>query len=474
MSEATQTVGAHDSNDPVFHTVAGASREVLAGRLSPVDLVEHYLERIAAIDDLIHSFIHVDAEGAREAAQRAAAEIADGQWRGPLHGLPFAVKDNYDTAGLPTTASSRLMLDNVPTTDAAIVERLKAAGAVLLGKLATWEYGTGNGGEYFDLPFPTARNPWDRERFTGGSSTGAAASVAAGTALFAMGSDTTGSVRLPAAGTGTVGIIPTPGRLSLSGILPNCYSLDNPGPFTWTVEDSAIVLEAIADGTSWDRRNALAVRRATSEGIAGMRIAVVTDTGPGMASPDKAIADAFDEAVRALEQLGARIEEVTLPVAPAVCFATTSIIGPAESAAIHEMDLRERPDEMGYALRDKLMAGSMMRAVDYIAAQRQRRVVADAIDALMRGYDALVTFGTLHVAPRLGVEPEMTAFTRETMLTPFNLSAHPAMVQCTGFTDDGLPLNWQIVANRGDEASIYRVAGAYEAATPWRSRRPQL
>ena len=200
MSEATQTVGAHDSNDPVFHTVAGASREVLAGRLSPVDLVEHYLERIAAIDDLIHSFIHVDAEGAREAAQRAAAEIADGQWRGPLHGLPFAVKDNYDTAGLPTTASSRLMLDNVPTTDAAIVERLKAAGAVLLGKLATWEYGTGNGGEYFDLPFPTARNPWDRERFTGGSSTGAAASVAAGTALFAMGSDTTGSVRLPAAG----------------------------------------------------------------------------------------------------------------------------------------------------------------------------------------------------------------------------------------------------------------------------------
>ena len=167
------------------------------------------------------------------------------------------MKDNYDAAGLPATSGSRLRLDHVPGTDAELVRRLKAAGAVLVGKLSTWEYGTGNGGEYFDLPFPPARNPWDTDRFTGGSSTGAGTSVAAGTALFALGSDTTGSVRLPAAATGTVGIIPTPGRLSLEGILPNCYSMDIPGPFTWTVEDSAIVLEALVDRIPSDPRQEL-------------------------------------------------------------------------------------------------------------------------------------------------------------------------------------------------------------------------
>ena len=148
--------------------------------------------------------------------------------------------------------------------------------------------------------------------------------------------------------------------------------------------------------------------------------------------------------------------------------------GQPKSAAIHEQELRERPEEMGFALRDKLMAGSMLRAVDYIAAQRRRLIIANATDALIRGYDALVTFGALHLPPRLGVEPEMTAFTVDTMLTPFNLSAHPAMVQCTGFTPEGLPLHWQIVGNRGDEASLYRLASAYESATPWRTRRPSL
>jgi aspartyl-tRNA(Asn)/glutamyl-tRNA(Gln) amidotransferase subunit A len=455
-------------------TITEASNSILNGSLSPVTLLETYLKRIEAVDEQIHSFIHVDALGARKAAKTAADEIAAGNWRGPLHGLPFAVKDNYDAEGLPATANSKLRIDNVPDCDAELVRRLKAAGAVLIGKLATWEYGTGNGGEYYDLPFPTARNPWNTERFPGGSSTGAGVSVAAGTTMFALGSDTTGSVRLPAAATGTVGIIPTPGRLSLDGILPNCYSLDNPGPFTWTVEDSAIVLEAIADRTTWDPRGEFGFRRALRQPVAGMRVAVVTDTGPGMADPDPELADGLDQAVRDLETLGVEVTVVKLPVAPSLCFHVTSILGPAESAAIHEEELRERPEDMGYALRDKLMFGSMLRAVDYIAAQRQRLTIANAIEELIRGFDALVTFGTLHLPPRLGVEPEMTAFTKDTMLTPFNLSAHPAMIQCTGFTETGLPLNWQIVANRGDEASIYRLASAYETATPWRQRRPQL
>jgi len=190
--------------------------------------------------------------------------------------------------------------------------------------------------------------------------------------------------------------------------------------------------------------------------------------------PDNELAAAFDAGLDVLRSLGVELVETRLPVAPSTCFAATSIIGPVESAAIHERELRECPDDLGFALRDKLLAGSLVRAIDYIAAQRQRQIVADAIERFMKSFDALVTFGALHVSPRLGVEPEMTAFTMDTLLTPFSLSAHPALIQCTGYTDGGLPLHWQIVSNRGDEASIYRLAGAYEAATPWRDRRPGI
>lgn len=460
---------------PALHhlTVAEAQRALLAGAAKPIDLVEACLARIAAVDGRIHSYIHVAAERARARARKAGAEIAAGRWLGPLHGIPFGVKDNYDVAGLPATAASRLRLDNIPDRDAAVVARLEAAGAILIGKLATWEYGTGNGGEYFDLPFPPARNPWDPERFTGGSSTGAGASVAAGTAIFAMGSDTTGSVRLPAAATGVVGMIATPGRLPLDGILPNCYSFDVPGPFAWTVEGVAAILDVLAEPLPGEARGP-SFRRDLGAGIAGMQVAVVTEPGPGMPHPDKALADAFAEGLGVLERLGARLTEVRLPVAVSECFNVTRLIGPTESAAIHEQDLQQRPHDMGFALRDKLLAGSMVRAVDYIAAQRRRKAIAASIDALMRGFDALVTFGPLHVAPRLGVEPEMTAFTVDTMLTPFNLAAQPALIQCTGYSAEGLPLNWQVAANRGDEAKALRLAHAYERATPWRERRPGL
>ncbi len=450
-------------------TIAEASARVATGQLSPVDIVEAYLARIAEVDEKIHTYIHVAADRARAEARQAAGDIAKGRWRGPLHGLPFGVKDNYDAAGMPATAASKLRIDNVPEHDAALVKRLRDAGAILLGKLATWEYGTGNGGEYFDLPFPPARNPWDTTRFTGGSSTGAGASVAAGTAMFALGSDTTGSVRLPAGATGVVGTIPTPGSLSLEGILPNCYSLDIPGPFTWTVEDNAIVLDAILDNPPTP-----ALRRTLTNDIRNMRIAVVRSPGPGFPEADDALRRAFEDGLVALDKLGAKLQDVQLPVPAAECFNVTRLIGPAESASIHEPELRERPQDMGFALRDKLLAGSMIRAVDYIAAQRRRRAIATAMGALMRNYDALITFGTLHTPPRLGVEPEMSAFTVETMLTPFNLAALPAMVQCTGFSSEGLPLHWQIAANPGDEASMLRLAGAFEAATPWRQRRPQL
>jgi len=450
-------------------TLAQASSLVASQKISPLDLVDACLERITEVDAKLHTYIHVAAEHARAEAKHAADEIANGRCRGALHGLPFAVKDNYDVAGMPATANSKLRLKHIPQQDAGLVRKLRHAGAILLGKLATWEYGTGNGGDYFDLPFPSARNPWDTSRFTGGSSTGAGASVAAGTTLFALGSDTTGSVRLPAAATGVVGVIPTPGSVSLEGILPNCYSLDIPGPFTWTVEDNTMVLDAILDPSP-----VTALRRRIGDGATGMRVAVVSDEESGFPRADESLRRAFDAGLKVLADQGAGLSHVRFPVSAAECFNVSRLIGPAESAAIHEDELRDRPEQLGFALRDKLMSGAMIRAVDYIAAQRRRFAIAKAMQALMRNYDALVTFGALHVAPRLGVEPEMTAYTVDTMLTPINLASLPAMVQCTGFSENGLPLHWQIVANPGDEASMLRLAHAYEQATTWRARRPVL
>jgi aspartyl-tRNA(Asn)/glutamyl-tRNA(Gln) amidotransferase subunit A len=456
-------------------TVAEASRRIAVGALSPIDLVEAFLDRIAAVDARMPSYVHVDAEGARAAARIAAADLAAGRRRGPLHGLPFAVKDNYDVAGLPTVANSRLRLGHVATRDAGPVARLKAAGAILLGKLSTWEYGTGNGGEYGDTVTPTTRNPWDLARFAGGSSIGAGAAVAAGTAMFALGSDTTGSVRLPAAACGVVGVKATPGRVSRHGLLPNCWSLDIPGPFTWTVEDAALVLASIAGHDPADPvTEDLPVPdypRFLAGGVDGLRIAAVTDPGPGFPAPDAAMAAALHAGLDVLRGLGATIVETRLPVPADECFKLSRFIGPPESASIHEAEYRTDAALMGTALRDKMHGGTLQRAADYIAAQRQRRVVADGIDGLLSGFDALVTFGTFRVAPRLDRQDEMVAFTVETAMTPFNLSGHPALVQCTGFTPEGLPLSWQVVGHRFDEATILRVAAAYEAATAWREER---
>ena len=456
-------------------TVAEASRRIALGTLSPVDLLEAFLARNAEVDARLHSFIHLDAENARRAARQAEVELKAGRRRSPLHGLPFAVKDNYDVAGLPTTGNSRLRLDHVAVRDATLVARLKAAGAICMGKLSTWEYGTGNGGEYGDSPFPTTRNPWDLTRFAGGSSTGVGAAVAAGTVMFGLGSDTTGSVRLPAGACGVLGLKATPGRVSRHGLLPNCYSLDIPGPLTWTAEDSAIVLSVLAGHDEADPVTEKVpvpdYRRAVGLGVKGLRIGYALDPGPGFPPPDDAVAKALEGGLAVLRDLGATLTETTLPFSAAECFAVSRFIGPPESASIHEAEYLSDPGRMGVALRDKMHGGTGQRAVDYIAAQRRRREIASGIEASLQGFDALVTFGAFRVAPRLDRQDEMVAFTCETAMTPFNLSGHPSLVQCTGFTPEGLPLHWQVVGHRFDEAMILRVAAAYEGATAWRTEK---
>jgi len=225
-------------------TLAEAGRRIAAGDLSPVALTEAALARAEALNPRLDAFIEITAERARAAARRAEREIAGGRRRGPLHGIPYGLKDIYDAAGLRTTAHSRLLLDNIAATDAETTARLEAAGMILIGKLATHEFATG--GPAWDLPFPPAKNPWNTAHFTGGSSSGSGAAVAAGIVSLAMGSDTGGSIRLPAAYCGTVGLKPTYGRVSRRGVAPLCYSLDTTGPLTWTVEDTALAMQVLA------------------------------------------------------------------------------------------------------------------------------------------------------------------------------------------------------------------------------------
>jgi aspartyl-tRNA(Asn)/glutamyl-tRNA(Gln) amidotransferase subunit A len=460
-------------------SVTEAGALIGARKLSPVELVEALLARIEAVDGALHSYILVLAERARTAAKVAEAEIAAGRWRGPLHGIPFGIKDNYHVAGIRTTGGSRLMVESEPQpVTSTIVRRLEDAGAILLGKLNTWEYGTGNGQVYHDLPFPVARNPWDLSCFTGGSSTGAGASVAAGTALFALGSDTGGSIRLPAAACGLQGLKATFGLNSRAGCLPNCWSLDHVGALTWTVEDQAIVLNAIAGHDALDPSSAdVAVpdyRQNLHAGVRGLVIGIVRDLGQAGDELDAANRDALEDAARHLADAGAIIREIALP-APMEAYRSISwTINWAESFSIHEVDTLERHEQMGRALRAKMMTGFCVRAVDYLAALRMRRALALATDAVVRSVDAMLIPGAFHVAPSLREPETVPHFTRDTACPVFNVSGHPAFSICTGYSPDGLPLNAQVVGRYFDEATVLRVAQTYEAATPWRSRRPTL
>ncbi|WP_427184088.1 amidase [Bordetella bronchialis] len=461
-----------------FLSVAEAARLLQARKLSPVELVDAFLARIDAVDDRLHSYLLVMAEQARAAARAAEQDIMAGRWRGPLHGIPYAVKDNYYTRGVRTCAASRLLLDHVPDHDAAAIERLRDAGAILLGKLNTWEYGTGTGAVHFDLPFEPARNPWNLAHFTGGSSTGSGASVAAGTAMAALGSDTGGSVRLPAAACGLQGMKATYGRVSRHGILPNCYTLDVPGPLTWTVEDSALFLRAMA---GHDPRDPASARVAVPDfvagleaGVRGMTIGIVRDLGREGDGLDEANRAGLEDMARVLAAQGARIVEVVLPAGVADYRQASSVINWTESLSIHESDFMARASEMGQALRDKMMSGFMTRAVDYLAAQRRRRELAAATDALIRSVDALILPCAFHTAPPIDDFDRVKAYTTDTACPPFNMSGHPAMAVCTGFDAAGLPTNAQIAGRYFDEATVLRVARAHERATQWRERRPSL
>ena len=461
-----------------FLTIGEAARLIAARRLSPVDLIEAYLERIVAVDSELHSYITVVADQARAAARMAEREIMAGRYRGPLHGIPYGLKDNFNTRGIRTTAASRLMLEFVPDDDATLHVRLQRVGAILLGKLNTWEAGTGTGEIQSDLPFPLACNPWDYNRFPGGSSTGPGVAVAAGTAMAALGSDTGGSVRIPAAACGLVGLKPTYGRLSRAGILPNSFSLDHPGTLTWTVEDAAILLQALA---GYDPRDPSTVDRPVPDyssdlghGVKGLRIGVIRRFHTKDVAAASMVVDAIDAALSVLGGLGAELVELDLPFSLQDYRLCTRIIGSAEALSVHEDDFLERRALMGKGLSDKLMGGVFIRAVDYLKAVRWRRQLALKTDAVISSCDAVICAGTLRLTPSIDDVPGMKDYVMGSAMCVFNATGHPALSQCIGFDNAGMPLTMQIIGSYFDETKVLRVAAAYEAATPWRTRRPRV
>jgi len=460
---------------PDFLTIAEAARLIEKKELSPVELVDSRLDRIAKLDGKLNSFIRVLGDEARRDARAAEAEIAAGKYRGPMHGIPIGLKDIYETAGVATTGHSKVMQDHVPKADAFSVGRLRAAGAIVMGKLATHEFALG--GPSFDLPWPPARNPWDPSRFTGGSSSGTGASVAAGLVLGGTGSDTGGSIRGPAAYCGLAGIKPTYGLISRMGILPLAFSLDHAGPMAWTAEDCAIMLQAMAGHDPADPASAdhsIPDYRAAIEGpVKGLRVGLVRHFYEEDNEANAATRAAIAAAAQTLEGLGCAVREVTL--SPLADWAACGMaIMQSEAYAIHEANLRTRFTDYGEIFRDRMALAGLVTGADYVQALRRRRELVDELDRAMGDLDLVMTAAAPTEAPPIDSVPKFAILERPSLTIAFNVTGSPAMSVCCGFTDTGLPLSFQIVGKRFADATVLRLAHAYEKATPWRGRRPIL
>ncbi|HEY1930792.1 MAG TPA: amidase [Acetobacteraceae bacterium] len=459
---------------PPFLTIADAGRLIAAKKLSPVELTRSLLDRIATVDAQLNAFLQVTERQALAAARAAERAVMSGR-KGPLLGIPVAYKDIYETAGVRTTAHSRILADNVPAQDAETVRRLGAAGAVMLGKLATHEFAIG--GPAFDLPWPPARNPWDTRRFTGGSSSGSGAAVAAGLALGALGSDTGGSIRLPAAYCGIAGLKPTPGLVSRRGVIPLAPSLDTAGPMAWTAQDCAILLDALAGHDPLDPASVpgptVSYARAIEAPLKGLRVGLLRrfyehDT-PG--SPE--VLQMMTRAAATLRGLGARVEDAALPSVQEYN-AVGRIIICAEAYALHEPTLRTRLSDYSRVFRVRVLAGALIRAADYIAAQRRRTDLIAETAKVFERFDVLLSAPTAGSAPLLTEQRPDDGFSRPLETTVANVAAIPSLVVCGGFTATGLPLGLEIMGPAWGDATVLRVGHQFELAAGLRGRRPEL
>ena len=469
-------------DDLAYLSAARLAALVKERQVSPVELVKIYLERIDRFDSHLRAYITVLPEAALEAARKAEAAVMRGESLGALHGVPYAVKDQFATAGVRTTLGSRILEHHVPVEDATVVARLNEAGGVLLGKLNLTEFALG-GTQRF--PFGQPRNPWNVDHDPGGSSSGSGIAVAAALCAASLGEDTGGSVRTPASWCGVVGLRPTWGRVSRHGSFPLSWSMDTAGPLTRTVEDSARLLQVIA---GYDPRDPLTSRRpvpdysvALKDGVRGLRVGIIRELTFG-AETDAEVRAAVVDAARRLEGLGAVMEEISLPLL-SLAGAIFMALADSDGAGLHQHWLRTRPMDYDQGTRRRLLAASLIPAATYHQAARARALLRARLRDALGRCDLLLCPTAHQAAPPIAsgraaitTREEVAGrfFTRRSYVTPAALAGTPAIALPCGFTRSGLPLSLQLLGRPFDEATLLRAAYAYEHDTDWSRRRPSL
>ena len=459
-------------NDLHWLTAAELSSAYAKRKLAPVEVVTALLDRIDKLEPRIHAFIKLDHAEVLASAREAEREIQAGRVRGPLHGVPVGIKDIIDIAGEATTCHSKIFVDNIAQSDAEVTRRLRAAGAILFGKLSLHEFAIG--GPAFDLPFPPARNPWNIAHHPGGSSSGSGAALAAGFVPLALGTDTGGSIRNPAGTCGVVGLKPTYGLVSRRGVFPLAFTLDHIGPMARSVKDAALALDVLAGHDAADPGSAAVAHGDfgidLARGVRGLRVGFVRHFHESDLPAHPEVVAALDEAARVFEREGAVVNDIQLPTLHELS-GVSRLFMQAESWAVHAKWLRERPGDYAQTTRRKLMTGAFLSAADYVHAQQRRLQLTDAVNAAFREADVLLCANSLDPACRIDDEAEIARTYPRQARSPFNLTGHPALAMMCGLSKGGLPIALQLVGRFHDEVTVLRAAAGYERATEWHTRR---
>jgi aspartyl-tRNA(Asn)/glutamyl-tRNA(Gln) amidotransferase subunit A len=457
-------------------TIRQAGQLLQSRQLSPVELTRAFLRRIEHLDQTLQAYITVLSDRALAEARAAEAEILRGDYRGPLHGIPIALKDLYDTQGIRTTASSRVMANRIPSTDATTTARLAAAGSILLGKLAMHEFALG--GPDPTCGFPLARNPWNLDHIPGGSSSGSGAAVAAGLCMGSLGSCTGGSIRGPASYCSIVGLKPTYGRVSRYGVVPLSWTLDHCGPMTWTVEDTALMLQAIAGFDPKDPTSSRApvpdYSAALVEDMKGLTIGVPRHF---FCADDPLISrdtlSVVEEALKTLQELGARVVEVTIPSLQ-YAGAAQPVIMLSEAFTYHARNLRSKPEAFGDMVRLRFRVGGLFTAGEYVQAQRVRGVLKRECAATLQEVDLIASPTMSNPPPAFSGIDVMTTARVPSFTGPYNLTGMPAISIPCGFTKAGLPIGLQLAGKPFDEPTVLRAAYTYQQHVRLFEKRPPL
>jgi aspartyl-tRNA(Asn)/glutamyl-tRNA(Gln) amidotransferase subunit A len=469
-----------NSTELCFFSAGQLSRLIQKKEISPVEVVEAHLSRINALEPKLNSFITLLPEEAMSTAHKAEKEIQAGRGLGPLHGIPFGLKDLFYVKGIRNTSGSKIFDRFIPDFDSTIARRLKGAGAILLGKLNLHPFAYGPTGE--NEEYGHMHNPWNPAFITGGSSGGSGSSVASGQCTFAMGSDTGGSIRIPAALCGIVGFKPTYGRLSRYGVTPLAWSQDHTGPMARNVEDCALVMNAVA---GYDPNDPTSVRLSVSDytkaltgQIKGLRVGMIKEFFEG--PMDTQVKECVVKAIEKLNELGAIVSEVSWPIYQ-YAMAIASVIQMAEATTYYSKLLREKASEIYPPARLRLEAGVFISATDYIEAQRARTLFYHQSLDLFDKTDLVAiptvpvtafpigTTGLTVSGKKANVISLLTQYTR-----PFNLNGFPAITIPCGFSKESLPIGLQLIGRPFDEETLLRAAHAYEQATDWHFRRPSI